>query len=80
MYDFYDPAPEYSSAAGVLCCEQAETHVFWDSAAPECSGEANFVKSIYASSKQGGMWGIMNYIPFLNVKLQAASLKTFQSP
>ena len=52
MYDFYDPAPEYSSAVGVLCCEQAETHAFGDSAAPECSGEANFVKSIYASSKQ----------------------------
>ena len=80
MYDFYDPAPEYSSAAGVLCCEQAETHAFWDSAAPEYSGEAKFVRISYASSKHEEIWGIIDYIPFLNVKLQAASLKTFQPP
>ena len=80
MYDFYDPAPEYSSAAGVLCLKKERKLMLWDSATPEYSGEAKVVRISYASSKQGDIWGIIDYIPFLNVKLQAASLKTFQSP
>ena len=79
MYDFYDPAPEYSSAAWVLCLKEWKL-MFCGSAAPEYSGEAKVVRISYVSSKQGEIWGIIDYIPFLNVKLQAASLKTFQSP
>ena len=50
---FYDPAPECSSAAGVLCLKKERELTFWSSAAPEYSGEAKVVRLVYASSKQG---------------------------
>ena len=50
------------------------------SSAPEHTGEAKFVLISYATSKQEKYEEFIDYIPFMNVRLQAASLKTFQSP
>ena len=75
-----DPAPEYSSATEVLCIEETKAHAFCDSVAPDYSGEAKCMRISYASRKQEKYEESLTFIPFMNVRLQAASLKTFQSP
>ena len=60
--------------------EGAKAHMLGGSSAPEHTGEANFVLISYASIKQEKYEEFIDYIPFMNVRLQAASLKTFQSP
>ena len=69
----YDPAPEYSSAPGYYVW-RSESSRFEVAQPPR--GEAKVVRVVNREKYEE----FIDYIPFMNVRLQAASLKTFQSP
>ena len=66
--------------AGVLCLKEPKLLCFEVAQPPSIRVWLSFVPISYASSKQEKYEEFIDYIPFMNVRLQAASLKTFQSP